>query len=263
MNACLCALSPYDIANAPHGRLRRGEQPAEGRRLPRARIADRALRGRERGGHVRQGDRHGSAGVPAEERRAHRHAHHRRAEARACRVRRDAAGAVRPPRLQGAARPQPGARRRLRLLVQRRRRLQRDHPGERRRHRAGGDRQPGHRRLARLDGADGGRDAGHRLQPGAGDRRRHRLGRLHPRHRRLARDLRHRHRGGDRGAQRGQGPVPARRDDLGRRPRGRDLGRRLRQAGRRQRRRLQAAVAEGDRGEGGGDRRADHRLGRR
>ncbi len=141
--------------------------------------------------------------------------------------------------------------------------FERDHPGQRRRHRAGGDRQPGHRRLARLDGADGGRDAGHRLQPGAGDRRGHRVGGLHPRHRRVTGDLRDGHRGGDRRAQRHQGSVPARGNDLGCRSRGRGVGGRLRQAGRRQCRRLQAAVAEGDRRQGRGDRRADHRLGRR
>ena len=125
--------------------------------------------------------------------------------------------------------------------------FERDDAGQRRRHRAGGDRQPGHRRLARLDGDHGGRDAGRRLQRGAGDRRRHRLGRLHPCDRRLARHLRHRHGGGERHQDRDQGPVQARRDDLGRRPRGRDLGRRLRQAGGLQRRRLRAAVAEGAR----------------
>ena len=55
---------------------------------------------------------------------------------------------------------------------------------------------------------------------------------------------------------------PPRRDDLGRRPRGRGLGRRLRQAGGRQRGRLQADVAGGNRRQGGGDGRSDHRLGR-
>ena len=134
--------------------------------------------------------------------------------------------------------------------------------GQRRRHGAGGDRQPGHRRLPRLHGPDGGRDTGRRLQPGAGDRRRHRLDRLHARHRRLARHLRDRHGGGGCHQERHQGPVPARRDDLGRRSRGRDLGRRLRQAGGRQRRRLQADVAGGNRRQGGGDGRPDHRLGR-
>ncbi len=52
--------------------------------------------------------------------------------------------------------------------------------GQRGRHRPRRHRQPRYRRLARLDGADGGRDLRRRLQPGAGDRRRHRLDRLHP-----------------------------------------------------------------------------------
>ena len=41
------------------------------------------------------------------------------------------------------------------------------------------DRQRRYRRLARLDGADGGRDPRHPLRAGALDRRRHRLDRLH------------------------------------------------------------------------------------
>ena len=76
--------------------------------------------------------------------------------------------------------------------------FERDRARQRRRHRRGGDRQPRHRRLARLDGDHGGGDAGRRLRPGAPDRRRHRLGRLHPRDRRLARHLRDRHGGGRR-----------------------------------------------------------------
>ena len=70
--------------------------------------------------------------------------------------------------------------------------FERDRSGQRRRHRPGGDRQPRCRRLARLDGDHGGRDAGRRIRSGARDRRRHRIGRLHARHRRLARHLRDR-----------------------------------------------------------------------
>jgi CO/xanthine dehydrogenase Mo-binding subunit len=55
------------------------------------------------------------------------------------------------------------AGRRLRLLVQRRRRVERDRERQRGRHGGGGDREPRHRRLARLDGDHGGRDAGDRL----------------------------------------------------------------------------------------------------
>ena len=56
-------------------------------------------------------------------------------------------------------------------------------------------RQPGYRRLARLDGHDGRRGAGRAGREGAPDRRRHRLDRLHPCHRRQPRHLRHRHGG--------------------------------------------------------------------
>ena len=122
--------------------------------------------------------------------------------------------------------------------------FERDVAGECRRHCAGGDRQPGYRWLARVDGADGGGDAGRGLQPGAGDRRGHRLDRLHARHRRLARDVRDGDGGGERHQDGDQGSVPAGRGDLGRRSGGRDLGRRPRQAGRFQRRRVQAAVVE-------------------
>ena len=100
---------------------------------------------------------------------------------------------IRPSRLQCAARQEPGTRRRLRLLVQRRRRVERDRSRQRRRHRRGGDRQPRYRRLARLDGDHGGRDAGRRYDQVRADRGRHRVGRLHARDRRLARDVRDRH----------------------------------------------------------------------
>ncbi len=63
------------------GRLRRGVQPAEVGGVSRAGLADLRLRGRERDRHVRQGDRHGSAGTAHQERRQHRHADHLRAEA--------------------------------------------------------------------------------------------------------------------------------------------------------------------------------------
>ena len=136
-----------------------------------------------------------------------------------------------------------------------------DDPGERRWHGAGGDRQPGYRRLARLDGDHGSRDSRRGLQRGAGDCRRHRVGGLHARDRRFACHVRHRHRSGERLQGRGQGPVQAGRADLGRGPRRRDLGRRVRQAGRLQRRRLRTVVAEGAGGEVVGHRRTNHRGG--
>ena len=71
---------------------------------------------------------------------------------RAHRLRGDAAGRARPSALQGAAGPEPGPRRRQRLLVQCRRRVQRAGQRQRGRHRGRGDGPSRHRRLARLDG---------------------------------------------------------------------------------------------------------------
>ena len=148
-----------------------------------------------------------------------------------------------PSRIQEAARAEPGARRRLGLLVQRRRRVERHRADQRRRHHPRRHRQRRCRRLARLDGADGGRDLRRRLQPGARDRRRHRLGRLHPRDRRLARHLRDRHGGRRRRQEARRRTARPRRDDLGRRCRGRRLGGRPGQAGLQQCRRFPADVA--------------------
>ncbi len=72
------------------------------------------------------------------------------------------------------------------------------------RHGGGGVRQPGYRRLARLDRHDGGRDAAGPGRQGADDRRRHCLDRVYPRDRRFPGDLRHRH-GGDHGRREGGG----------------------------------------------------------
>ena len=79
------------------------------------------------------------------------------------RICRDHRGAAQPSGLYGAARQESGARRRLRLLVQRRRRIERHRARQRGRYGRRRDRQPRHRRLARLDGDHGGRDAGDRL----------------------------------------------------------------------------------------------------
>ena len=125
-----------------------------------------------------------------------------------------------PPELSDPARPQPGARHRLRLLVQCRRRIERG--GARQRGRLDQRRlgQPRYRRLARLDGDDGGRNAGHSARKGEADRRRHRLDRVYPCDRRQPRHLRHRH--GDRaGGRKGQGATEGPcRDDLGHQPGG-------------------------------------------
>ena len=88
--------------------------------------------------------------------------------------------------------------------------------------------QPGYRRLARLDGDDGGRNARHPARAGQADRRRYRLDRVHPCHRRQPRHLRHRH--GDRaGGREGHRPVETPGgDDLGHQPRSDRLAGRLR-----------------------------------
>ena len=198
MNGCLCAFAPYDIANqrAVGYDVVCNRPKSAAYRAPGSPISAFAVES------VLDMCAQKIGMDPLEMRlknAAHsRHADDLRAEARAWGYTETLAGAEEPSGVQGEAGAEPGARRRVGLLVQRRRRVQRDDAGERRRHRAGGDRQPGHRRLARVDGADGGGDAGRRLQPGAGDRRRHRVGRLHACDRRLARDVRHRHGGGER-----------------------------------------------------------------
>ena len=80
------------------------------------------------------------------------------AEYRLCRDRRRS---QKPSAYERAARSQSGPRHRLRLLVQYRRRVECRGACQRGRHRRCGDRQPRYRRLARLDGDDGGRDARH------------------------------------------------------------------------------------------------------
>ena len=134
---------------------------------------------------------------------------------------------------------------------------------QRGRHGRAGDREPRHRRLARLDGDHGGRDARHRLRPGAPDHRRHRLGRLHARHRRLARHLRDRRRGGRHHQEDHRRAVRAGGQDVEGRPGGRGVGGRPRQAGEQQCRRVRAAVAQGDRRQERDHRRADRRRRRR
>ena len=72
------------------------------------------------------------------------------------------------PPLQGPARPQPGTRRRQRLLVQRRRRLQRPRQRQRGRLHPGRHRPSGHRGPARLHAQHRRRDAGRPHRPGRG-----------------------------------------------------------------------------------------------
>ena len=223
----LCALRHPECT---HGRLRRGLQSAQVGRIPRPRLADLGLRCGEHRRHGRGQDRHGPATVQAEEHRQARNADGLGAEARARRLRRNHPGTAEASWLHRGARQEPGTRRCLGLLVQRRRRIERDGTRQRGWDGRRRDRQPGHRRLARVDGPHGGRDAGHRLRQGPADRRRHQLGRLHPGHRWLARHLRDRPRRGQRVQQSDRRTARPGRDDLGRGRRRRDLGGRLRQA---------------------------------
>ena len=106
------------------------------------------------------------------------------------------------------------ARRRRRVLVQRRRRIQRRGARRRGRHRDRGDRQSGHRRLARLDGDHGRRDAGHPGGERPRDRRRHRVDRLFDADRRQPHHLRRRDGGGAGGREGHRRPEGARGQDL-------------------------------------------------
>ena len=175
-----------DVRPAEHRghRLRRGEQPAEGRRLSCAGRADRLVRGGMRAGRPGAQARHGSDRAPREERREERHQDPLRADASEHRLPRHAGGGEEQRALEVAAEAGPGPRHRHRLLVQHRRRILGRGARGRGRHGGGGVGQPGYRRLARLDRHDGGRDAADSGREGAHDRRRYRLDRLHPRDRR-------------------------------------------------------------------------------
>ena len=267
MNGCLCALRAVR-----HRRTQRAvgydvvrNRPKVGG-LSRARRADLGLRGRKRARHVRQGDRHGPAGAAREERRA-------------ASARRRIAGPKHAhigfiETLRGAEEPSGTTRRRWG-----RTRAAASPRGFW--FNVGGEssatvhvNEDGTVLVATGSPDIGGSRAsmammaaemlGVRLQPGAGDRRRHRLDRLHPRDRRLARDLRHRHGGGAGGREGGRRTCASAPrmiwdvdaegvvwEDGYANPAGSNAGD------------VRAAVAGGDRGEGGGDRRADHRRGRR
>ena len=109
----------------------------------------------------------------------------------------------------------PRSRHGLRLLVQRRRRINGAGAYQRRRFGNRGDRQPGHRRLPRIHRHDGGRGAGDTGNACAHGGRRHDIDRLHPCDRRLSRHLRDRHGGDPGGRKGGRGIEETCRDDLG------------------------------------------------
>ena len=131
----------------PHGGLRRRLQSLEGRGLPRAGRADRRLCRRVRARRAGREAQHGSARAPPQELRQAGHQGGARSALSGHGLPGDAEAGARPSALQGAAQAQPGPRRGERLLVQRRRRIER--PGERQRGRLGRghDRPSRHRRL--------------------------------------------------------------------------------------------------------------------
>ena len=152
----------------------------------------------------------------------------------------------------------PWPRHGMRLLVQRRRRIDGTGPYQRRRFGDRGDRQPGHRRFPRVDRHDGRRGARHSgVNACAHGRRRHDFDRLHPCHRWIPRDLRHRHGGDPGGREGGRGTEEACSHDLGNSGRGGRMEGRQGVPGRLQRRCVRSAGTGGDRAEGSAHRGPD------
>ena len=154
MNALHVRLRALRHRERAHGRLRRGVQPAEvaAYRAPGSPISAFAVESMldvlaQKIGMDPLQLRLKNAAKPGTQMRVRREA--RRTPASPRRFRR----CTKHPGYNEAARQEPGARHGLGLLVQRRRRVERDGARERGRHGRGRDRQPGHRRLARLDGA--------------------------------------------------------------------------------------------------------------
>ena len=211
----MCAYAPVRHRERQGHRLRRGLEPAQGRRLPGARRADLRVRRRERGGRDREEARDRSGGAPAPERGARGHQGGLRPEVRAHRPHRHAPRRREDEPLHHAARGVAGPRRRLGLLVQHRRRDVRLPHGERGRHGVADGRHAGHRRAARLARHGRRRRARRPLRQGAPDHRRHGLARLQLPHRRQPLHLlRHHGRGGGGEADQ-ERAVPARRQALG------------------------------------------------
>ena len=116
------AFAPYDLENVKVVGYDVVTNRPKVRGLPRARRADLRVRGRVRDRRAGQEARHGPDRVPPEERGQGGHARRLRAEVRPGRPDRDARGGQGARPLPGAARAEPGPRRRLGLLVQHRRR---------------------------------------------------------------------------------------------------------------------------------------------
>ena len=118
-----CSFAPYDIPNVLSEGFDVVLQPLQGRGLSRAGRADRRLCRRMRARRSRRSAEDGSARLPPEERREGGHQGRARPGLSAHRLYRDAGSREELRSLQGAARQASGPRRRLRLLVQRRRRI--------------------------------------------------------------------------------------------------------------------------------------------
>ena len=114
-------------------------------------------------------------------------------------------------------------RHRFRLLVQRRRRIERAGGDQRGRHGRHHHRTSGHRRLARVHGEHGGGDSGHPLSQRQRAGGRHQQHRLQRHHRRQPGDIRFRHRGDGGDACRGAKPARTGGHPLGHRPRSRGM----------------------------------------
>ena len=179
-------------------RLRRLVQPAQGRRLPRAGRADRFVRRRKLHGRTRRRAQHRALEAARDQRRQGRHQGDARRDLGQYRLPEDPGGRPGDRAFEGAARPQSGARHRLGLLAQRRRRIECRGARQRGRHGHGHRGPSRYRRLARLDGDDGGRGAGRPLRERPAGGRRHDLDRLQRLDRRQPGHLRRRH-GGDAG----------------------------------------------------------------
>ena len=212
---CMCAFAPYDLENVKVVGYDVVTQPAEGRGLSRAGRADLGVRGRERDRRDRRQARHRPDRAAPQERGQAGHQGRLRPEVRTDRHDRDAGGRQGARALAHAAGQEPGPRRRLRLLVQHRRRDVRVAVAQRGRHAVADRRHARHRRPARLAVHDGGRGAGRGARQDPRPDRRHRPARLQLPHRRQPRHLLERHGDGGGRARGHEGGLQARRQAVG------------------------------------------------
>ena len=175
---CMCGFAMYDIPNVNIIGYDVVSQPAESRRLPGARRADLDLRGRELHGRAgaRTGDR--SARAARDQRGQRRHQGGARADLGQYRLSADAGGGEGARAPEDPLGPNQGRGIASGFWFNVGGEFERRRPRQRGRHRRRRRGQPRYRRLARLDGDDGGRGAGHPVRAGAAGRRRHGRDRL-------------------------------------------------------------------------------------